>query len=175
MKGYKNILYIYIISLYINLKMSKKQWGTATWYLFHTLAEKLKPEYDNPTEIRALYSHIKKICQNLPCPDCTQHAIKVLSTVNENSVTSSKAVFIHFLWQFHNKVNKNTGGAILTFEDSQKLYSRAITSLIIQNFINVMNIRGSDLKLAIIKMNSKNVYMPAFSDYINKNIQKFNY
>ena len=89
-------------------------------------------------------------------------------------MTSSKAVFINFLWQFHNKVNKNTGAAIIPFEDAQKLYPRAITSLIIQNFINVMNIRGSDLQLALIKMNSKNVYMPAFTDYINKNIQKFN-
>ena len=56
--------------------MSKKQWGNATWYLFHTLAEKLKPEYDNPSEIRALYAQIKNICQNLPCEDCKNHATR---------------------------------------------------------------------------------------------------
>ena len=25
--------------------MKKKVWGNATWYIFHTLAEKLKPEF----------------------------------------------------------------------------------------------------------------------------------
>lgn len=154
--------------------MSKKQWGNATWYLFHTLAEKLKPEYDNPAEIKVLYSHIKKICYNLPCPDCTEHAIRILSTANENGITSSKAAFTMFLWQFHNKVNKSTGTPEISFETSNKLYSRAITSLIIQNFIQVMNLKTSDLKLTLLITNSKNAYMPAFNDYINKNIQKFN-
>ena len=81
--------------------MSKKQWGTATWYLFHTLAEKLKPEYDNPVEVKNLYSIIKKICLNLPCPDCTQHATKILASANENYFTSSKEIFKTFLFQFH--------------------------------------------------------------------------
>ena len=27
--------------------MNKQAWGNATWYLFHTLAYKLKPEYEN--------------------------------------------------------------------------------------------------------------------------------
>lgn len=155
--------------------MSKKQWGNATWYLFHTLAEKLKPEYDNPTEIKALYSQIKKICYNLPCPDCTQHAIKTLSNVNENVVTNSKSAFIQFLWQFHNKVNKSTGKKELPFDETNNIYSRAVTGLIIRNFINVMNIKSADLQIMLIKRNSKNAYMPGFTDYVNKNIQKYNF
>jgi len=155
--------------------MSKKQWGTATWYLFHTLAEKLKTEYDNPTEIRALYVQIKRICQNLPCEDCTNHAAKILSTVNEAAITSSKAVFIHFLWQFHNKVNAATGAPQFAFESANAMYARSVTGLIVRNFIDVMNIKSADLKIMMLKTMSKNAYMPAFTDYINKNINKFNY
>jgi hypothetical protein len=154
--------------------MSKKQWGNATWYLFHTLAEKLKPEYDNPAEIRLLYSHIKKICYNLPCQDCTQHSIKLLSTVNEHLITSSKANFIRFLWLFHNKVNKNTRSKEFSLEETTAIYSRAITSHIVKNFIDVMNIKTPDLKLTLIKNQSKNVYMPSFHEYINNNYYKFN-
>lgn len=154
--------------------MSKKQWGNATWYLFHTLAEKLKPEYDNQDEIRALYLQIKKICYNLPCQDCTQHAIKLLSTVNESAITVSKAVFIRFLWQFHNKVNKSTGTKEVSFEEATAMYPRAITTLIIKNFIDVMNIKSPDLKIMLMKTNSKNAYMSSFNEYINKNYYKFN-
>ena len=155
--------------------MSKKQWGTATWYLFHTLAEKLKPEYDNPVEIKNLYSIIKKICFNLPCPDCTQHSIKILSTANENNFTSSKEIFKNFLLQFHNKVNKNLGTKEMTMDEISTIYSRAITRQIINNFIYVMNIKSTDLKLMLLKTQSKDVYMSSLIDYLNKNIHKFNY
>jgi hypothetical protein len=154
--------------------MSKKQWGKATWYLFHTLAEKLKPEFDNPTEIKALYAQIKKICYNLPCPDCTQHSTALLASVNEHAVTDSKLAFKHFLWQFHNKVNRTTGTPPIAFEEANAMYSRSMTRLIIQNFIDVMNIKSPDLKITMLQTNSKNAYMPGFTDYINKNIYKFN-
>ena len=50
--------------------MKKKEWGNAVWLLFHTLAEKIKPEYKG--ELIILVSHISSICNNLPCPDCQQ-------------------------------------------------------------------------------------------------------
>ena len=40
-------------------EMSKQQWGNATWYLFHTLAEKLKPEFTS--ESGELFRQIKLI------------------------------------------------------------------------------------------------------------------
>lgn len=154
--------------------MKKKDWGTATWYLFHTLAEKLKTEYDNSAELKLLYSHIKKICYNLPCPDCQQHSIQTLSTVNENAVTSSKSVFIRFLWQFHNKVTRDNGGKEFSFEELTALYQKANTRLVIQNFITVMNMKGSDLRINMLVTKNKNMYMHSFIDYISKNNHKFN-
>ena len=43
--------------------MSKKQWGNACWYLFHTLAEKIKPEYVE--DIIILKNLIINVCYNL--------------------------------------------------------------------------------------------------------------
>jgi hypothetical protein len=155
--------------------MSKKQWGNATWYLFHTLAEKLKPEYDNPVEIKLLYSIIKKICLNLPCPDCTKHATKILETANENYFTSSKEKFKNFLFQFHNKVNKSVGTREIKNDELSAIYSTTITRQIINNFIYVMNIKSRDLKLSLMKSQNKDAYMSTLIHYLNKNIHKFNY
>jgi hypothetical protein len=79
-----------------------------------------------------------------------------------------------FLWLFHNKVNKNTRSKEFSLEETTAIYSRAITSHIVKNFIDVMNIKTPDLKLTLIKNQSKNVYMPSFHEYINNNYYKFN-
>ena len=42
--------------------MKKKDWGNAVWILFHTLAEKIKPEYTE--ELIVIVSHITSICNN---------------------------------------------------------------------------------------------------------------
>ena len=46
-----------------------KTWGPCTWYLFHTLAEKVKEE-SFPLIKESLISLIIRICSNLPCPEC---------------------------------------------------------------------------------------------------------
>ena len=56
--------------------MKKKDWGNAVWFLFHTLAFKLKDEYIS--ELPNLVSHIFIICNNLPCPNCKSHAVEIM-------------------------------------------------------------------------------------------------
>jgi len=53
--------------------MSKKEWGSVTWTLFHCLAEKIN-DNSNEQTIELLITNIKLICNNLPCPNCQQHA-----------------------------------------------------------------------------------------------------
>ena len=56
-------------------------WGEPTWFLFHTLAEKVKPK-DFP-KIRESFIHIiLRICSNLPCPDCANHALQYMNGIN---------------------------------------------------------------------------------------------
>ena len=54
-------------------------------------------------------------------------------------------------------------------------YSFAVTSKIINNFIYVMNIKSTDLKISLMKTQNKDAYMSILTDYLNKNIHKFNY
>lgn len=112
---------------------SKKQWGNATWYLFHTLAYKIK----NDIHVKELLQQIYNICHNLPCNDCATHAASVLKTVNIVNI-NTKENLIKLMFEFHNLVNKRTGKETFTMEQHDELYSRANTRKIIENFIIIM-------------------------------------
>jgi excinuclease UvrABC ATPase subunit len=79
-------------------------WGAPIWCFFHTFAEKIKDsEFDG---IKGeLFEIIVKICNNLPCPECTRHASEYMNTVNFNKITCKKELKL-MLYTFHNTVNK---------------------------------------------------------------------
>ena len=53
--------------------MDIKVWGNNIWYLFHTIAYKIKEDEFNNIK-QDLFYIVKTICQNLPCPECSEHA-----------------------------------------------------------------------------------------------------
>ena len=79
------------------------EWGYYTWLLFHTLAEKIKEE-EFINEKDNLIHFIKNICNVLPCPDCSSHAIHMLKYYNYKHITNKES-FKKFLFEFHNIVN----------------------------------------------------------------------
>ena len=88
--------------------MEKKLlWGKTTWTLFHCMAEKIDESFYRKNKYLIL-DMIKKICNNLPCPDCARHASAFMSTVNVNSVPN-KREFRAMLYVFHNRVNSRLG------------------------------------------------------------------
>ena len=87
--------------------MSPIQWGPPLWILFHSIAYKIKEEsfsFMGPQ----FFNIIKQICNNLPCPDCSEHATTFLSRVDFSHI-KTKTDFIHLLYAFHNSVNKRKG------------------------------------------------------------------
>lgn len=150
--------------------MKKKDWGNAVWILFHTLAEKIKPEYSE--ELIVIVSHITSICNNLPCPDCQQHASRVMAQVNKNAIAASKETLIEFLWKFHNEVNKRIKAAFYTKESLDK-YKTANTINVIKYFIQIMS-KTSNNEKTMLHGFHRNLYMKKFIEYINANINKYN-
>lgn len=150
--------------------MKKKDWGYAVWTLFHTLAYKLKPEHSQETNM--LYSHIITICHNLPCPDCQEHASKILAKVNAKQVTASKDALINFLYTFHNIVNKSTGVPDFP-KEGLNMYNRANTQRVVAHFIRVMNTNMNNEKLMMDAFRRQK-YMTAFINYIKTNGYKYN-
>ena len=126
--------------------MSKREWGNAVWFLFHTLAEKLRPEYSNAAPI--IYHHFRNICSTLPCPTCAQHAVHNLKIMSNRRVTS-KAELAHFLFDFHNKVNLQLHKQQMSQMECRKKYYYANTRNIIINFKRVMTVHRSNPKLLL--------------------------
>ena len=151
--------------------MKKKDWGNSVWILFHTLAHKLKPEYSN--EAPVLFSHINSICNNLPCQDCQEHATSFLSTVNKKVITSSRESLIHFLFIFHNSVNKRLKIPQFPNESLNALYSKANTRNVVSHFIGIMNSNMNNEKLMMSSFRRQN-YMNSFIRYIGENSYKYN-
>jgi|TARA_R110002072_G_scaffold13651_6_gene57455 hypothetical protein len=149
--------------------MSKREWGNATWYLFHTLAEKLKPEFSG--EASELFRQIKLLCGNLPCPECSQHATSSLNAVNMNSINSRENL-IEFIWQFHNRVNGRTGKSQYTREECRRKYSCAITRIILSNFISVFKMNARNDK-AMMHSYRRHLSTRVFEKYIYANTHKY--
>ena len=150
--------------------MKKQVWGNAVWFLFHTLAEKLKDEHS--AELPILVSHITSICNNLPCPDCQQHASLTMNKVNKASIAANKEALIIFLWAFHNDVNKRSKSTFYPKESLNK-YKSAVTSAIVKNFIMIMSATSNNEKTMMYGFH-RMLYMKNFITYINANTYKYN-
>ena len=148
---------------------SKKQWGNACWYLFHTLAYKLKEEYTK--EVPKILDHIIAICANLPCPDCSKHAIETLTRLNKNAIKSRESL-INAMFQFHNIVNKRTGNQQFSREEHDKLYSRASFYAIYNNFWSVMLINARGERAMMYNLARKNALLN-LDKYIKQNVHIF--
>lgn len=150
---------------------SKDVWGPSTWTLFHTLAEKVKEENFNEI-LPDLLTMIKRICMNLPCPDCSAHAVQIMSKVTPNQFTSKESLKI-FLFHFHNSVNVRTGKPVFTVEELNSKYSRANTFVIIPYFIKVFSYRNTNVRLLINSFH-KDLLIKDFIKWMRENSSKFN-
>lgn len=113
--------------------VKKMKWGEPTWYLFHTLACKVKE--DCFQQVRGdLLNHIYSICANLPCPMCANHAMEYMKNVNFNTIRT-KQDLIDMLYVFHNAVNKKKNFPQFPHADLESKYSKAVTKNIIFNFL----------------------------------------
>ena len=121
----------------------KIKWGAPTWYLFHTLAEKVK-EDSFPLIRKELLDIIFTICTNLPCPDCANHATRFMQGVNYDTILT-KNDLKELLFRFHNSVNSKKGFPIFSRLELDDMYSKANTSNIILNFYN--NFKTTSMKV----------------------------
>jgi len=120
-----------------NAKPKTMLWGEPIWFLFHTLAQKVKE--DAFPEIRKeLFQVIITICDNLPCPDCANHAMQYMKGINFHVIQTKKDL-IDMLFQFHNSVNARKGYPAFLYADLESKYTLANTIPIIQNFMKHFN------------------------------------
>ena len=110
----------------------KIKWGEPFWIMFHVLAEKIRES--EFLRLRAgLLNLVYTICSNLPCPECTSHALQYLNAINFNSIYT-KDDFKYMLYNFHNSVNVRKEYPIFPKENLDK-YKYGNLMPIIENFM----------------------------------------
>ena len=155
-----------------NSKTLKKpmKWGEPTWFLFHTLAEKIKPEYYSQVRVELL-NLIYTICANLPCPNCAKHATQYLNSINFNTLTTKDSLRI-MLYNFHNEVNRRKNFSEFPFEQLIPKYSTANTVGIIHTFMLYFEDKSGSLRLIADNLYRSRVALQ-LKAWFNKNIGFF--
>ena len=144
-------------------------WGNITWKFMHTIIEKIKEqEYNNERE-KLLY-FIKKVCDNLPCPDCRTHANIFMKRVKIHNI-NTKEEFKYLLFNLHNEVNKRLKKDI---PELDILYEYKENKLIetISTFIQVFSRPIANNRLMVESLN-RNFFMKELVTYFRENIDKF--
>ena len=148
----------------------KMSWGEPIWFLFHTLAHKVKEEYFQLIRIDLL-NNIYNICNNLPCPMCANHATDYMNKVNFKTIIRKKDLK-DLLFVFHNNVNERKGLPIFQYADLDSKYNSANTKNIIYNFINTFQKKSNSINMIANDMYRVRL-VALLKDWFNKNIQFF--
>jgi Zn-finger domain-containing protein len=146
------------------------RWGPPIWIFFHTLIEKVKD--DNFIEMKfQLFALIQKICNILPCPDCSGHAMTFLSKVNVSGIRD-KNDFRNLMSFFHNTVNKRKGKPIIDITTMMEEYNNKNLINVYNDFIKSFNTNGN-IKLMTDNFQRK-ITAAQIKKWVLENISKLN-
>lgn len=149
--------------------MSPSYWGPSTWIFMHTLAAKIK-ETSFPVIGPNLILILIQICNNLPCPECSQHAKQFWSKVKTANI-KSKSDLINLLFVFHNMVNKRKQLRPFKYENLQYYETRNIIETY-NTFARNFNTRGN-MNL-INESFHRNMMLSSLRTWIMSNLSHFN-
>jgi hypothetical protein len=152
-------------------KKKGMKWAQPTWFLFHTLAEKIR-EDAFPIIRTELLNIIYTICCNLPCPDCAKHAKAYMDGVNFDAIQTREHLRI-MLHRFHNEVNKRKGYPQFPYEEVGPKYSAANTVNIIHYFMPFFEDKHASLRMIADDLYRSRIAVQ-MKAWFNKNIGYFN-
>lgn len=119
------------------MSFDKTIWGNNVWYLFHTLAYKIKESNFNELKNDIVFI-IKTVSTNLPCPECSQDSAIQLNKVQFDNITSKEELKL-LLFNFHNYVNKKINKPQFELSQLDIKYSKANINALYNNFIKIFN------------------------------------
>ena len=148
--------------------MKNISWGNPTWTFLHTFVSKINKNNFNENK-HDMIDIIISICSNLPCPECSNHAIEFLNTVYFKNVTK-KEDLIEILYVFHNQVNKNLRKPEFS-EEKLEIYNSKDMKEILDTFLKAYNMRPPS---ALMNLSfRRNSVTKKIKDFFSKNIELF--
>ena len=151
-------------------KKKVMKWGEPTWFLFHTLAEKINEDSFPKIRIEFL-NNIFAICANLPCPVCAEHATQYLTIKNFKNI-KTKQELKDFFFNFHNVVNNRKNYPTFSYDDLDNKYSKANTVNIIYNFVYYFQDSTKNINMIANDLYRQSL-ITKFKTWINANFVHF--
>ena len=101
--------------------MDPKIWGPKLWFSLHTMTFNY-PE--NPTEIdkRNYYDFFINLKNVIPCAKCSQHYGEHLENNPLSPNLDKKELFVKWLIDLHNDVNKSLNKRLYSYDEVIKIY-----------------------------------------------------
>ena len=143
-------------------------WGPAVWYLFHTLAEKINENAYSHLSLQ-LFNFFVRICNFLPCPECSKDASSFLAKIKPENL-KTKLEFKNTFYLFHNVVNLKKRKYPFKYSNIN-VYQKYKLLPIIRNFFISYNTKGN-MKL-LNESFQRNIIIKDFSKWFNSNITAF--
>lgn len=150
--------------------MTPQVWGPPIWTLFHTFAEKIKESEYSRIGLE-LYGYIRQICGYLPCPECSQHATRFLSSVKIDNVRTKDGL-IKIMYVFHNVVNARKKKPIFPFENLDAYKNKNVVP-VFNNFVNSYRTSTGNMKL-ITDSFQRQMILNNFRKWFLTNYRSFN-
>ena len=112
--------------------MEKQLWGPAIWYFFHGIAEKINPDKFEDHK-QNLFKILNIVCSNLPCPDCSEHALQEIKKINVANVTNRDS-YKELILGLHNRVNIRLKKTQFTRQQLDEKYKNINLKGVMHNF-----------------------------------------
>ena len=151
-------------------KEKQMKWGEPIWFLFHTLAEKIKDEHFSSKKYEMI-NLVKSICYNLPCPKCTDHATAHMKNMNIESI-KSKQDWKDFLYKFHNEVNKRKDFLEFPHNELDAKYQSTNTVNVINYFLSTYREKSGNVQMIATEMSRMRVLRNA-QQWLKNNLSCF--
>ena len=119
------------------MSFSKEIWGNNIWYLFHSLAHKIREEKFEVHKNNLIFI-IKTVCNTLPCPECSKDATAMLNKVDFNTI-KNKNDFKMFLFNFHNAINVKLNKSLFSYENLDNKYNNVNFDALYNNIYIIYN------------------------------------
>ncbi len=149
--------------------MSKSEWGNITWILFHSLIEQLKEDSPNKI-IKETFLNIKQICNNLPCPNCRDHAMSHLNKYKKYNFDTKDKLKI-FFYTFHNTVNVKLKKKVVEINILDKYKNVNLNNIL--NSFKYIYLKRQQTKMLLYSFHRK-MAVEKFLNFIKNNKIYFN-
>ena len=103
------------------MSLSKETWGNNIWYLFHSLAHKIREDKFDIQKNNIIFI-IKTICNTLPCPDCSKDATYMLNKIDFNTIRNKNDLKM-FIFNFHNVINAKLNKQLFSYDSLDVIYN----------------------------------------------------